>query len=214
MALAQITDLTSRIAAKVLGQYKPLPKFMALLAGITDAAQEVETALWGVVTQLSVDTAQGAWLDLLGKFVGQSREGLADNLYQPMIKARIIANGSNGTIEDLLNTIRAAYQSGLTEGWFLFEWNYVAVSLLVAPGIATFLEDDARFQAVRKVLRAAKSAGVKLTLFFYPEDPGVGQLFIWDDAASPGSVTGQGLGWGDAAHPLTSAGKWCGAVDA
>ena len=98
MALAHITDFVARTGARVLSQYRRLPKFMGLVDGISGQVQAAEDALWDIVAQLSVDTAEGVWLDQLGAIVGEARVGENDSVYRDLIRARIYANRSHGRL--------------------------------------------------------------------------------------------------------------------
>jgi hypothetical protein len=55
---------------------------------------------------LDLDQAQGVWLDFLGNFVGELRAGANDADYRTFLQARIIANRSQGRIEDLIAVAR------------------------------------------------------------------------------------------------------------
>src|SRR5687768_16247400 len=73
-----------------------------LLAVSVAPAQDLENCLQQLRLYRFVDTAEGDQLDIIGRIVGLDREGLDDDDYRRYIRARIAANNSNGTIEDLL----------------------------------------------------------------------------------------------------------------
>lgn len=73
-----------------------------LLRGLVGPAQEIENALQQLLTLRGVDTAEGAQLDVLGRVVGQLRNGMVDDDYRRLIRARISVNRSKGTIADVL----------------------------------------------------------------------------------------------------------------
>lgn len=52
--------------------------------------------------QRSISTAVGANLDVIGRIVGQPRNGLDDDTYRRYCRANIFAHRSRGTAEDLL----------------------------------------------------------------------------------------------------------------
>ena len=68
---------------------------------VSAQVQEVEDALWAVWSGRGVGTATGHTLDLLGRIVGEDRQGEADSLYRIRIRARIQANLSDGTWDDI-----------------------------------------------------------------------------------------------------------------
>ena len=68
---------------------------------VSTQVQELEDANWQFLTLRGIGSATGHTLDLLGKIVGEDREGQADPLYRIRIRARIQANLSDGTWDDL-----------------------------------------------------------------------------------------------------------------
>lgn len=88
-------------------QYRGKPKIKSLLDSLCEQVQSTEDALWQLLTETTVDTAVGDALDVLGKIVGERRDGAADADYRIRVRARIRANLSNGTVEDVLAVLRA-----------------------------------------------------------------------------------------------------------
>lgn len=127
----------------------------------------LEAALLALLTQRGVDTAIGAQLDVLGKIVGQARNGLDDDDYRRYVRARISANRSQGVAEDLikvavlvLGNLAATIAVG-TEG---IATTYVNVTgITVTDGIANILLE---------FLQDAVSAGVR---------PILGTKYVTDD---------------------------------
>jgi hypothetical protein len=128
------------------------PKLSALLAAWLAEVQEIEQASWDQLTRRSPETAQGAVLDVLGKLVGQSRQGLPDDRYRIWISGRVLANRSSGKTEQLL----AIATKLCGDVWH--EEQYPAAFTIHAqepiPGIGG--------QEVAKLLRLAKAAGVMM----------------------------------------------------
>jgi hypothetical protein len=213
MALSHITDFVTSQAARVLSQYRTAPKMMALIAQLNSAVQEVEDALWDIVAQLSVGTAQGVWLDNLGRIVGEARQGAIDATYRLFIAARIIANSSNGTIEDVLKVARATVGSTIGGGLVVVEWTIDAMTLTVPASIQVF-GPSVNLDILKRLiqlLRAARAAAVKLTVLY--QDDVDAQIFVCGDAT--GAITPTGKGFDDAAAPNDpTAGRLSGADDA
>lgn len=67
--------------------------------------QVTEEGLTQLLRERGVDTAEGAQLDAVGAKVGQARGGMADEEFRIFIRARISANKSNGSINDILRVI-------------------------------------------------------------------------------------------------------------
>lgn len=130
-----------------------------LLATIIAPSQGVEDALQQLKTERFVDTAVGAQLDIIGRIVGQDREGLGDLDYRRYIRARISANTSSGTYEDLLTVA------------FLVVYDETASILLTQEGPATLrlrvantvLSSDLG-AIVYKFVALSVSAGVRIVV--------------------------------------------------
>lgn len=76
-----------------------------LLAAALMGAQDLEAALQQLLTQRNILTAVGAQLDVIGKIVGQARDGLSDDDFRRYCRARIAAHKSKGATEDLIKVI-------------------------------------------------------------------------------------------------------------
>jgi hypothetical protein len=68
--------------------------------------QALEDAIAGVYLGRLLANAVGVQLDTIGRYVGESRKGRADNIYLLWLKARIAANRSFGRAEDLIRVIK------------------------------------------------------------------------------------------------------------
>ncbi len=73
-----------------------------LLRCFVEPIQELEDEAQKVLLQRTLDNAVGFLLDGIGKLVGQQRLGLDDETYRRYIRARIVANNSDGMMEDLI----------------------------------------------------------------------------------------------------------------
>jgi hypothetical protein len=73
-----------------------------LITALVGPGQSVEDALQQLYSERRVDTAIGEQLDVLGRLVGQPRNGMVDDDYRRMIRARISVNRSKGTIADAI----------------------------------------------------------------------------------------------------------------
>lgn len=205
--LAQITDLTARAAARAMIQYKSLTKFMGDVGVLTDQVQELENAFWAFLTMLDIDSAVGVWIDRLGERVGETRDGDNDTVYRYAVKARVLANASQGTSEDILAVTAATLADfGLTME--LVDWYPAAQALNIGDSYPAVL--DARILRVVKMLARAKAVAVQMMLLWQPDADS--SIFVCGDALG-GVVTG--LGFDDAAAPNDpSAGQFAGALNA
>lgn len=171
MALTQITDFAARIASRVISQLRAKARFMSLLAGIAAEIQAAEDALWGYVAQLDLDTAAGVWLEDWGALVGELRQGETDDaLYRQYVKARVLANFSHGTIDDVIAVVRKIVEiygtinPTVTEfqpAAFVLEWPDTTAT----PGFGfTSSPTDSHLLRVSALIRSARAAGVNAQL--------------------------------------------------
>jgi len=86
--------------------FKNKVRFGDLLTSFVGEVQEVEDALFQILDDTNLDTAQNQQLDDLGSIVGEARFGREDTLYRGAIATRIMLNKSGGTIEDIIGLIR------------------------------------------------------------------------------------------------------------
>ncbi len=108
--LAQNTEHCVQSLNARTEDYRGLPRFQALLEIFCDEIQEIEDMLWEL-GQDSVNTAFGVQLDGFGSIVGAERQGLSDTDYRALIRARIKANNSEGTVPDIFAIVGAALGS-------------------------------------------------------------------------------------------------------
>lgn len=72
------------------------------LACLVTPFQSLENALQQLLTERSVDTAVGAQLDVIGRLVGQPRNGMVDADFRRLVRARVSVNRSTGNVENIL----------------------------------------------------------------------------------------------------------------
>lgn len=216
MALSNITDLFGRSKLRALIQYRSLVKYIADVGVLIAEAQELETAFWAFLGKLDLDVADGVWLDRLGGLIGEKREGVAvDGQLRAIIKARILANISHGTIQDILSVATAFIGTtpGAGDPWNFTDWWPAAMSI-TAPASSVTFEGSGDYALVRllKLLRIARAIAIKFTVFY--QDTAVEtDMFMCGDAT--GAITPIGKGFDDAAAPNNiNAGRLAGADDA
>lgn len=71
--------------------------------------QDLEDATQSLLSLLDIDNSVGAQLDMIGRYVGQPRLGLLDVTYRLYLRARVLANKSTGTVEEIFAIMRALY---------------------------------------------------------------------------------------------------------
>lgn len=108
-----ITDHTERAYERLLYEFQELPPNVTtnyhktFLQAICDRLQEIEDFLNSIYLGRSVLYATGNTLDRVGAMVNQTRvPGQTDDIYRVVILARIAANVSEGTRENIINILR------------------------------------------------------------------------------------------------------------
>jgi hypothetical protein len=146
-------------------QYKAKPRLAALLRSWLIEAQVLEDTFLEIIEARSLDTAVGAQLDTLGKIVGEFRNDRTDELYRTYIRARIRANLSFGTPDDVLEVLQIIGVEDAPE----LEENQASFTVSLASSDSSFGELDV--EAVVNLVRRTKPTGVRFGVVVPP--PGV-----------------------------------------
>lgn len=158
----QITNHVAQAKARLKEQFKEKTKYVALLEALVAPCQDIEDALWQLFSERWIDTAVGDQLDNLGTVIGQDRAGLSDDNYRAYLRARIAANKSNGTVEDLIR---------ITELIVNDEAAHIVVEQQFPAAVVVKVEDAAASVATSDALIAflklAKAAGVRVILEYW-----------------------------------------------
>lgn len=98
----EITDHSDAAVDRLAGQFKNKEKIEGFLRSFTDQVQNFEDVLIQMRDLMTVSTATGAQLDLLGEIVGVTRGGRTDSNYRLAIRAKIAINVSKGTPDEII----------------------------------------------------------------------------------------------------------------
>ncbi len=137
--------------------------------------QEAESALQQVYSGYWIDNATGDQLDVLGRVVGQLRNGMTDDDFRRLIRARISVNRSKGTIASVLSVAKlvvaddTVYYQVDNQGRAT-----VVIRLLDQPVTDAVVQD-----LLLPMLRDTVAAGVRI-IVEWSSSPVVDWL-IWDD---------------------------------
>lgn len=95
----------------ITSEHRDKPKYIAMLTGLFDEFVTCANQMDGIKNGLDPDMAVGKQLDMLGEYIGQDRrlsvsiEGLdsvlEDDDYRFLLKAKIMQNSWDGTIEQI-----------------------------------------------------------------------------------------------------------------
>ncbi len=164
------------LPADLLGK----PNAMSIIWAIGAEVEELEEAIWSVITMRLIDSAGIHQLRILGSIVGQPDLGFTEVGYRQAIRARALANRSQGRADDLLAVIKEFYSADFEIRSYedqVAKLEIVADEL-DAPG-------DVTLEQALRIVRAAKAAGVYLRFLL---TTGVGLKC----ASSTGGSFGQG----------------------
>lgn len=125
------TDISGSIKFKQQFFFEEKPHMAAIMNAIASELQELSDAIYDVMTEIDVNSAVGAQLDLLGKIYGRSRDGYGDEAYRSLLKMQIGINVSNGTINPMIAIIKSVTDSTKVD---MFEDYPAAVSAVVNGG--------------------------------------------------------------------------------
>ncbi len=157
-----------------------------LLACLVSPFQSLENVLQQLLIERSVDTAVGTQLDVIGKIVGQARNGLDDDTYRRYVRARVSTNKSTGVVADLIT---------VTELVVYDDDAYYKVENQGTATIKVTVEDIAITQDLADTLLAflkdTVSAGIRLVLQYGVSAPSeLFQLDVlgWDQGKLAGAM--------------------------
>lgn len=178
-------DHTLAALSRLPSQFQK-PKIQNLIRALTSPANELEQAMWAVLTQRSITNAIGAQLDVIGGIVGQDRNGLSDDDYRRYISARVIAERSRGNVEDV----------------------YTIAVLIVGDASVTFALTEDGTATCRLTVKGPITDGLAAILFTFERlaiEAGVRIILEWSTvplAATFTLDTGPGLDSGRLASQL------------
>lgn len=96
------------ILDKLLSQFKDSNRFTALINGILENANDIETALFEIRDEFTIYTAVGVQLDVIGSIFSVDRNGLIDEDYRTEIQKKAILRYS-GEPESIIEAIKTIF---------------------------------------------------------------------------------------------------------
>lgn len=137
--------------------FKYGPRNQEVLKTIGLQLQELEDMYWAMYHAFDGDTAVGDQLDILGRLVGEKRQGRVDDDFRAAVKVRILVNISNGTIPELLKISETMVP---TASVLIAEVAPMTIQVNFSTLTGTTL------RTVFQILRKAKAGGVRLLVTF------------------------------------------------
>lgn len=178
-------------------------KFQKVVRILLKPFNTLERAAQQNATMRFVNNATGETLTMLGKLVGQQREGVDDDeLFRRYVRARIAVNNSDGTPEEMY-AIAALI---VTEAGVVFELDNQGTAGFVMRLQEAEVEWDVA-KILIKFLNQAVDGGVRVIVEWLPSSPSTHFRFAKLDGSPPDS----GLGF--ATLDGTAGGKFASAID-
>ena len=141
-------------------QLKRSTVLIAFLKAVLTPMQELEEMFFSLLALKSIDDATDAVLDLIGKLVGQPRNGQADVTYRMYIKVRLAVNRSRGLPSDYVKISSLLFPDANVE-----VKAKGATAEVTLHGVVLSASDAA---IVLGFLQDAHGAGVRVVLHTFP----------------------------------------------
>lgn len=172
-----VDDWAARLRSRLYTQFRHATSWQAWCDLLGQQFDDLETAGQTLLTMLDVEASEGAQLDVIGRIVGQPRNGVDDDIYRLYLNARALANKSAGTVEDIFKVMRALY--GQTEAQPRYFGGWVKQFAIRVAAVLT------RSEALIGVdfLGDAKEAAARGILEWIESPPA--SMFQFDGTASP-----------------------------
>lgn len=196
--LTEITDYAARARARLLEQYKGRAKLAALVAAFAGRVQDLEVALFDLIDQTSIGTAVGVWLERLGAIVGEPKDGALEVLYRRYVRARVRANRSTGTYEDVIAVVTEWNGAVPFAGLELTELGRASFHVdLSDPDV-----DNTHALRLVRLLSSTRAAGVGCQMLWQLD----ASTKVFTFATGSGLEADSDAGFGDTGNPSTGGG--------
>ena len=163
----------------------------AILSIYLGQIQEIEDVAWQMLVERWVSTAVGAQLDQLGRLVGEPRRLFSadDDNYRRLIRARVAANQSDGTVNQCLIILRLVFDTDV--GPLVLRQLFPAAMQVTAVDVAVA---DVLSTIAASFFRAGALGGVRTQLITNIVAPAIAFTFVAVEATLP---AGAGITAGD-----------------
>lgn len=166
-----IADWPARLRRRLYAQFRSKVTWTKWVNLIGAQQQVLEDATQTLLTLLSIDDSEGEQLRVLGRIIGQPDPGVSDATYRLYLRARILANLSTGTPEDIYGVMRALFGQDETLPRYFgglvkqFAIRLGAVLTRAQALIATEFLGDSKESAARGLLEWQESASSAMFTF-------------------------------------------------
>lgn len=167
MSLTIVDNQVETAIRRLLYQFKDKPNFEAFVTAFVQQFQDIEDVIGQLLTDRQVDTATGENLNILGRIVGQPREGRTDADYRIWIKARIQINKSSGLTEEIYNVLKLITGFMDVGDFQIEELDYPASFFMTINPALESLDP----QIIYDVIDEMRSACIAFSIFYHITDP-------------------------------------------
>lgn len=154
----KIEDWADRAWSRFPSRYRGKRRIEALVRGLADGTQLLEDLLYDVLQSTVLDSSTGALLDQWGALAGELRGPLDDTVYRQLIRARIKANVSDGTVEDMIEIYQIATAPSEVRYWGHFPAGFRMTAFRASP------MSVGRRRKIRILFDDVRPAGVGVSL--------------------------------------------------
>ena len=154
MSLPIKKDQVAEGLGRLISLWKDKPNIQGLVTSYLREVQELEDVWFQLLNERNVFTAIGAQLDVIGTYVGESRDSRNDDDYRDAILNRVARNNSDGTPESIIQLISAATGSPVVQIWEHY------------PASMHVYVDRGANNSTPTILETATAAGVSSRLMF------------------------------------------------
>jgi hypothetical protein len=181
-----VADWAARLRSRLYTQFRDATTWQQWCDEVLGPQlQDLEDAGQTLLTLLDIDESEGAQLDNIGRIVGQPRNGIDDETYRLYLSARILANKSTGTVDDIFKVMRALF--GQDEARPTYAGGWVKQFVIKVGAILT----RAEALIATDFLSDSKEAGAR-GLLEWSEAAPTGTFTMWDGPVlATGIVAGQ-----------------------
>jgi hypothetical protein len=172
VTIEKIEDHVDRGLDRLPSQFKDKPKLAAYLTVLMTPFQPLEDALWQLLTERNIDNAVGVQLDQIGTIVGLGRISADDEVYRRHLRAQILTNKSDATVNDLIRIVRLLLDDDDATVKVAGQNNASVIVRVFGVSISEDLED-----IILDFLQRARAGGVRLILESTSAD--VADALIW-----------------------------------
>lgn len=156
--IAYQADYVGRLQGRLLRQWRDAPRLQAAAGSIGDAAQQMESFLFAILTGSTLESAAAHRLDQWGDLVGQARGALKDDDYRRFIRARILANRCTGKWDEILRIVEIVTEPVAIRSRDVFP---CCIEIVVLRQV---LMERLIWSKVRDLLRDIRPAGVSMVV--------------------------------------------------